>query len=125
MQITLLSDDTVRYEATPGPLTIEAPSADKPYTAFHMLASALAQCTYDTVRSWATNAKLASDDLAVEVKLTFSERPHRASEFAVTLIWPSLPEERVAAAKRAGELCAVHQTLSHHPQIDATVRRGK
>ncbi len=124
MRITLVADDTVRYDATPGPLTIEAPSADTPYTAFHMLASALAQCTYDTVRSWATNAGVPSDDLSVEVKLTFSERPHRASDFAVTLIWPSLPEERMASAKRAGELCAVHQTLTHHPQIDAVVRRG-
>jgi len=123
MKITLVADDTVRYEATPGPLTIEAPAPDKPYTSFHMLASALAQCTYETVHSWATHAKLQADDLAVEVRLQFVERPHRASAFEVTLLWPSLPEERVAAARRAGELCAVHQTLAHHPQIDAIVKR--
>jgi uncharacterized OsmC-like protein len=123
MKITLVADDTVRYEPMPGPLTIEAPSAETPYTAFHMLASALAQCTYDTVRSWAANAKIGADDLAVEVQLKFSERPHRASGFAVTLLWPSLPEARVASAKRAGELCAVHQTLAHQPQIDTVVRR--
>jgi uncharacterized OsmC-like protein len=124
MKITLVADDTVRYEPMPGPLTIEAPSADKTYTAFHMLASALAQCTYDTVRSWASNAKLDADDLSVEVRLIFAERPHRASSFAVTLIWPSLPEERAASAKRAGELCAVHQTLAHQPQIETVVQRG-
>lgn len=123
MKITLVADDTVRYEAMPGPLTIEAPSAEKPYTAFHMLASALAQCTYDTVRSWATHAKIEAGDLVVEVRLSFSEKPHRASGFAVTLRWPSLPEARVAAAKRAGELCAVHQTLAHQPVIESVVRR--
>ena len=124
MKITLVADDTVRYEAMPGPLTIEAPSADKSYTSFHMLASALAQCTYDTVRSWSTNAKVPADDLVVEVKITFAERPHRASALAVTLIWPSLPEERTAAAMRAADLCAIHQTLGHHPQISTSVTQS-
>lgn len=121
MKITLLSDDAVRFDDTPGPLTIEAPSADKPYSPFHMLASAVADCTYYTVRSWATNANVSTDDLAVEVRFVFAERPHRVGGVDVKLVWPSLPPERLESAKRAAALCPVHQTLLRSPTITTTV----
>lgn len=124
MKITLVSDDTVRFDDTPGPLTIEAPSTDKPYSPFHMLASAVADCTYYTVRSWATHADVSADDLAVEVKITFAEHPHRAGALDVKLIWPSLPLERLESAKRAAALCPVHQTLLRAPMITTTVAKG-
>ncbi|HEV2641796.1 MAG TPA: OsmC family protein [Candidatus Elarobacter sp.] len=124
MKITLVSDDTVRYDDAPGPMTIEAASADKPYTAFHMLASAVASCTHATVRSWASNAGVDANDLAVEVKIVFAEHPHRAGEIDVTLLWPSLPPERMDAAKRAAALCSVHQTLLREPRITTTVANG-
>src|SRR5690242_8589586 len=113
MKITLVSDDTVRFEETPGPLTIEAPSADVVYSPFHMLASALADCTYYTVKSWATNARIDTADLAVQVKFEFAEHPHRVGNVEITLVWPSLPAERTEAAKRAAAVCTVHQTLLH------------
>lgn len=121
MKITLISDDAVRFDDSPGPLTIEAPSVEKAYSPFHMLASAIADCTYYTVRSWATNANVSAGDLAVEVKISFAEHPHRAGGFDVTLVWPSLPPERIEAAKRAAALCPVHQTLLHAPAITTTV----
>ena len=124
MKITLLSDDTVRFDDTPGPLTIEAPSADMVYSPFHMLASAVADCTFYTVKSWATNAKLDATDLAVEVKIIFAEHPHRAGGVDVKLVWPSLPPERETAAKRAAALCSVHQTLLHAPAVTTTVAKA-
>lgn len=125
MKLTLVSDDTVRYERTPGPLTIEAPSADKEYSAFHMLAGAVANCTYSTVHSWASNAGVNADDLAVEVKVIFAEHPHRAGALDITLFWPSLPAARLDAAKRAAALCPIHQTLLRAPTITTNVETGK
>lgn len=124
MKITLLSDDTVRFEDTPGPLTVEAPSADVVYSPFHMLASAVADCTYFTVKSWATNAKLDAADLVVEVTIGFAEHPHRVGSVDVKLIWPSLPAERTETAKRAAAACSVHQTLLHSPSVVTTVARS-
>lgn len=124
MKITLVSDDTVRFEETPGPLTIEAPSADVVYSPFHMLASALADCTYYTVKSWATNAKVDAGDLTVEVTVGFAEHPHRVGSVDVKLVWPSLPEERTEAAKRAAAVCPIHQTLLHSPTVETTVARS-
>ena len=122
MKITLLGDDAVRLEGTPGPMTIQAERADQPYSPFHMLGSSLALCEYSLLASWATHAKVPADDLAVEVRWTFAEDPHRVGAMTITLEWPSLPEPRREAAKRAVALCTVHRTLSHPPAIGVEIQ---
>ncbi len=118
MKITLCGDDAIRLEPTPGPLTIEAPSADVGYSPFHMLASALASCTFSVLHSWATHKTLSVDDLVLDVQWKFADEPHRVSDMDVSFTWPSLPADRVATAKRVAALCTVHATLSHPPRID-------
>jgi len=117
MKITLLADDAIRLEPVAGPMTIEAPSADMTYSPFHMLGSSLATCTFSVIQSWATHAKIPLDDLVIDVRWKFGEDPHRVSDIAVTFDWPSLPANRVAAARRVAELCTVHATLHHPPHV--------
>jgi uncharacterized OsmC-like protein len=118
MKITLLADDVIRLDPVPGPLTVEAASAEMQYSPFHMLASGLATCTFSVLYSWATHAKVPVDDLTLEVHWQFADEPHRVSDMAVIFDWPSLPANRLAAAKRVAELCTVHATLSHPPKIE-------
>lgn len=117
MKIILLSDDAIRLEPTPGPLTIEAFSEEQPYSPFHMLASSLAYCTFSVLYAWATHADLAADDLTLDVRWTFADDPHRVGSIAVEFTWPSLPEKRLAAARRVAEMCTVHATLLNPPAI--------
>jgi putative redox protein len=118
MKILLLSEDAIRLEPVPGPLTIEADSADTSYSPFHMLASSLATCTFSVMYSWATHKKIAVDDLAIEVRWVFGDDPHRVSSIDVTFEWPSLPADRLSVAKRVAALCTVHATLMHPPVIE-------
>jgi uncharacterized OsmC-like protein len=117
MKITLLADDAIRLEPVPGPLTIEAPTAETAYSPFHMLASALATCVFSVIESWASHAKLRLDDLTIDVRWKFADDPHRVGDFAISFDWPSLPANRIAAARRVAELCTVHATLHHPPHI--------
>ena len=117
MKITLLADDHIRLEPVPGPMTIEATSAEMVYSPFHMLGSSLATCTFSVIESWASHARLPLDDLTIDVRWRFGEDPHRVSDLDVTFAWPSLPANRVAAARRVAELCTVHATLLHPPTI--------
>lgn len=121
MKITLLSDERIRLEPTPGPLTIEAESATMQYSPFHMVASGIATCVLSVLHSWASHADLDAERLSVEVAWEFAERPHRVGRYDIELKWPGLPEARVQAATRAATLCAVHNTLSHPPQLDTRV----
>ncbi|MFN2566047.1 MAG: OsmC family protein [Gemmatimonadaceae bacterium] len=124
MKITLLSDDAIRLTPEPGPMTIEAQSAEQTYSPFHMLASSLATCTFSVMHSWATHADLQSDDLAIEVRWSFADDPQRVGEMSLVFEWPSLPERRLAAARRVAEMCTVHATFKHPPRvtIDAAAR---
>ena len=122
VKITLLSDERLRLDNAPGPLTIEAESADMTYSPFHMVASGLATCTMAVLHSWASYAGIEADGLAVEVGWQFAEKPHRVVNYDVVLRWPDLAENRAPAASRAAALCAVHNTLAHPPSITVEVK---
>ena len=124
MKITLLSEDSIRLDGLGGPLTIEAASAEQTYSPFHMLASSLAVCTHSVLMSWATNAKIQADDLAIEVSWTFAEKPHRVGDIKLGFDWPGLPKERIETAKRVAALCTVHATLEHPPTISVETSAG-
>lgn len=121
MKIILLSDDAIRLEPVPGPMTIEAVDAEQSYSPFHMLASGLASCTFSVMHAWATHSGLNVHDLAIEVHWTFGEDPHRVDSMHVAFEWPSLPAKRYAAARRVAEMCTIHATLNHPPTITIDV----
>lgn len=121
MKITLIAEDAIRLEPLPGPMTIEALSADQLYSPFHMLGSGLAFCTYSVLASWASNAKLNPDDIVIEVRWAFAEDPHRVGTIDMKVDWPSLPAARQSAAKRVADMCAIHASLEHLPALTTTV----
>jgi uncharacterized OsmC-like protein len=121
VKITLLSEERIRLEAIPGPMTIEAESAETMYSPFHMVASGLATCVYSVLRSWAETASIAAEDLTIEVGWQFAGEPHRVGSYDLQLHWPSLPEARRNAAQRVAGLCPIHATLHHPPEIRVEV----
>ena len=122
MKISLLSDTRLRYESAPGLLTVDAPSPDAQFSPYHMVAGGLAACTHAIMASWAHQADLSADDLVIEVSWGFVEKPHRLGTLDVQFTWPSLPANRLEAAKRVAARCPVHQSFEHAPTmaIDGT-----
>ena len=117
MKIILLSDERIRLE-NGTQVTAEPESENISYSPFHMLASGLGSCMFSVLQSWATNAKIPTDHLAVEIGWKFAKNPNRAGRFDVKLLWPSLPESRRAAAARAANACAVYSALVPPPEIE-------
>jgi uncharacterized OsmC-like protein len=117
VKIILTSDDSIRLEPVPGPMTIEAMSAEQTYSPFHMVAGGLAYCTFSVMYAWAEHAKLNGEDIVLDISWTFADDPYRVDAYAVRFSWPSLPAKRLDAAKRVAEMCTVHATLQHPPLI--------
>lgn len=117
MKITLLDEYHLRYEPSPGPLTVDAPTPDAQFSPYHMVAGGLAACTYAIMASWAEQAKLSADDLTLEVTWAFVEKPHRLGNIDLRFEWPSLPAERLEAAKRVAARCPVHLSFEHAPTL--------
>ena len=112
MKIMLTGEESLRVEPTPGMLTIEAPSRDRGYSPFHMLASGLAMCTFSVLQSWASNKSVPVDDLHIDVSWQFIAGEHRLATMNVKLAWPSLSAELWPRALRAANICGVHRTLA-------------
>lgn len=122
MKIILRGEDAIRLEVGPGPMTIEAESADQQYSPFHMLASSLATCTFSVLYSWATHVKLeGAERITMDVTWEFADDPHRVSRMDLSFDWPGLPEKRRQAAKRVATMCTVHATLMHPPVVNIAV----
>jgi uncharacterized OsmC-like protein len=117
MKITLTGEESLRVEPSSSQLTIEAPTADVQYSPFHMLGSALGACTLSVLESWASNKNLGVNDLKVDVSWDFMEGQHRVGSIKVRLLWPSLSAELWPRAIRAANICGIHNTLTHPPQI--------
>jgi uncharacterized OsmC-like protein len=117
MKITLTGEESLRLEPTSGQLTIEAPTPDIQYSPFHMFGSALGACTLSVLLSWASHKNLDANDLKVDVSWDFVEGQHRVGSMKVRLSWPSLAAELWPRAIRAANLCGVHNTLTHPPQL--------
>jgi uncharacterized OsmC-like protein len=127
VKLTLLTEDSIRLEPIPGPMTIEAPTPDRAYSPFHMVAGGLAYCTFSVMYAWAENAGLNAEDLVVDVSWKFADEPYRVGSYAIQFVWPSLPAKRLAAAKRVAEMCTLHATFEHPPaiSIDGTASPSK
>lgn len=123
MKILLLAEDRIRVDGGAGPLSVEAESAEMTYSPGHMVASGLAVCTLSVLHSWASNASLPAEDLALEVSWAYVEDPHRIGEWTVEVDWPSLPENRRGAAQRAAALCSIKKSLEIPPRIGTTMKQ--
>ena len=123
MRIILESEDELVVLPTDDPVTIEARSPDLSYSAFHMLASGFGTCVLSVLYTWAASAELPTEHLAVRIKWSFAEEPHRVGRYELKIHWPDLPADRVAAAQRVAGLCAVHETLTHPPEIDVQIEQ--
>src|SRR5579862_9907270 len=99
MRITLLSDNAIRFEPSGGGMTIDAATPEQEYSAFHMIAVALAFCSFSVMHVWSEQAGLRSDDLTLEVAWTFADNPHRVGAYDLRFAWPSLPAKRLTAAE--------------------------
>ena len=93
MKITLTGGESLRMQPSPGMLTIEAPTPDRGYSPFHMVASGLGGCTLFVLQSWAANKNVSVDDLKVDISWKFVEGEHRMESASVKIDWPSLPAE--------------------------------
>jgi uncharacterized OsmC-like protein len=124
VKITLLSEESIRLEPTPGAMTIEALSAEQSYSPFHMLAGGLAYCTFSVFHAWAEQAKLDASGLTIDVAWTFADDPHRVASYDLRFSWLGLPPNRLDAARRVAELCTVHATFMHPPTISVDGAAG-
>lgn len=84
-----------------------------------MLAGSLGACVAMMVQGYCDARGYTDGDVAVCVTLEMADNPKRVGGFAIDVELPDgFPEEKMDAVRRVAELCPIHATLAHPPQID-------
>lgn len=106
-------------------LAIRGDADGEGFGPLQMLAASLALCTASVLHAYGHEvASTGVGDLSIDVKWGYGRHPNRVDRFEMTIRWPSLPEERRAAAERAAASCTVHRTFEHPPEVITRVERA-
>lgn len=118
MRILLDGERSLRVQAAGPGLEVESTDPAVDFSPLHMLAASLATCTLAVLTNWAMQARHDLADLEVSIDWEYVEDPYRVGRYTLVLDWPTLPEDRRAAALRVARHCTVEHTLEHPPAID-------
>lgn len=120
MRIHLSTDDSIRLTAGEAGLSFEAGDA-LTLSPFHLLAASLATCTYSVLQSYADQADIPLEGLAIDVSWELAGDPFRVTHVDMALDWPGLPATRREAARRAAARCTIHNTLEHGSTVETRI----
>lgn len=104
-------------------INIESRDPEAHYSAMQMFATSLALCTYSVLASYAEQIQVKADNLAVHMQWRYGQQPFRIDHIEMEIDWPELPESRLEAARRAAEMCTLHNTLAQPPELVTRVNR--
>lgn len=110
-ELTLTSFDEPGFEVE------HDEGVDAHYSALQMFATSLGLCTASVVGTYGERFDTAADDLAIRVEWSYADNPYRVDDIEMTIDWPSLPESRREAVRRAAEQCTIHNTLHDPPEV--------
>lgn len=99
------------------------PHAHAHFSALQMFATSFALCTASVLMGYGEQLDVGTDELRVQMTWDVAARPNRISSIRMEVIWPEVPETRLAAAERAAAQCTIHNTLHHAPEVKTSVRR--
>lgn len=123
MRIVLEAEDSIRLLAGGAELVLEG-GPDVGMSPFHLLAAALATCTWSVLEGWAREAGLGTEALAIMVGWDLGGDPVRVSNLRMQVAWPGLPAGREAAARRVASHCTIHHTLELGTRVSTEILRS-
>lgn len=115
------SDLTLSGVEAPGFEVEVDPEVHAHFSALPMFATSLGLCTASVLATYGEQLDVPLEDLRVRVSWTYAEDPYRVDDIDMAITWPSLPESRREAVRRAAEKCTIHNTLHDPPEIETRV----
>lgn len=112
------SDLTLRNFEMPGfDVTVDE-GEDVHFSALQMFATSLGLCTASVLETYGRRFDAPTDDLSMRITWSYAEDPYRVDAVELSIDWPSLPDSRRKAARRAAAQCTIHNTLHDPPEVE-------
>ncbi|SCZ52357.1 OsmC family protein [Thiohalomonas denitrificans] len=102
---------------------VEPTDPEAPFSALQLFATSLGLCTFSVLTAYAAHLQVDPAGIRIRLQWQYSEHPMRVSDIDMSIVWPDLPADRLEAAQRAAEHCALHHTLAQPPTVKTRVDR--
>ncbi len=124
MRVVVHGETDLEVDRFPRPeLEVEVHGPEAGFSALQLFATSMALCTFSVLAAYGEATAVPADDIAMRLRWRYAERPYRIAYLQMEITWPGVPESRIAAATRAAEHCALHNTLAHPPHVETFIRR--
>jgi len=104
-------------------LNVELKNEALYFGAISMFVASLGRCTYAVLNSYAMRLDVPVDNITMQLKWEYSQKPTRVSKIDMQISWPELPEKRLKSVERAAHLCTIHQTIHDCVEINTQLAK--
>lgn len=91
------------------------------YSAIAMFVTSIARCTFAVLDQYAKRMEITTENIVTELSWDFLEDPTRINQINMKIIWPELPDKRIASVERASHKCTISTTIKDCIQINTSV----
>ncbi len=91
------------------------------YSAIAMFVTSIARCTYAVLEQYAMRMEITTENIETHLTWDFLEDPTRINEINMQILWPELPEKRIASVERASHKCTLSTTIKDCVAIKTSV----
>ena len=91
------------------------------YSAIAMFVTSLARCTFAVWDHYAMRMEITTENIVAHLTWDFIEDPTRINQITMKIIWPELPDKRIASVERASHKCTISTTVKDCIKINTSV----
>ena len=91
------------------------------YSAIAMFVTSLARCTFAVLDHYAMRMEINTDNIVTHLTWDYTNDPTSINQITMTIIWPELPDKRIASVERASHKCTISTTIKDCIKINTSV----
>ncbi len=91
------------------------------FSAIAMFVTSIARCTFAVLDQYSMRMEIPTKNIITHLTWNFIEKPTRINQIEMNIIWPELPDKRVASVERALHKCTISSTIKDCIEINTQV----
>ncbi len=91
------------------------------YSAIAMFVTSLARCTYAVLDHFAVRMEIPTENIVTHLTWDFIDEPTRINQINMKIVWPELPDKRLASVERASHKCTISTTIKDCIVVNTSV----
>lgn len=91
------------------------------FSAIAMFVASLARCTFAVLDHYAMRIEISTENIVTHLTWDFIDNPTRINQITMKILWPEIPDNRIASVERASHKCTISTTIKDCITIHTSV----